>query len=105
MPVLQLSDIELVSLQTHLASSGPDSSSTCTMLLELSGTLARVPGRISQLAWPWPMAWVQCHALVRSTVTPGKAAASQPASQSDSCFDNELNETLELRLEGQGGSL
>ena len=43
MPVLQLSDIELVSLQTHLASSGPDSSSTCTMLLELSGTLARVP--------------------------------------------------------------
>ena len=42
MPVLQLRDSEPVSLQTHLASSGPDSSSTCTMLLELSGTVTRV---------------------------------------------------------------
>ena len=37
-PVLQLRVNEPGSLQTHLASSGPDSSSTCTMLRELTGT-------------------------------------------------------------------
>ena len=64
-PVLQLRNIELVSLQTHLASSGPDSSSTCTTLLELKAQLPDFLQRISQLAWPWPMALVKYHALVR----------------------------------------
>ena len=41
MPVLQLRFIEPVLLQTHLASSGPDSSSTCMMVLELKGTIFR----------------------------------------------------------------